>query len=327
MDKVKLGVIGTGFIGEIHLQGLLQIPQVESISLCENNPVRLKEVGEKYNISSLYTDANEMFAAQSLDGVIVATPDEFHRLPVEQAAAAGVNILVEKPIATTIHDAEAIMSAVEKANVKLQIGFTLRYSPIFQRFHQRKETGWFGDLTMGFTRRACPVWEAKRLNGRCSVNDYLGIHDVDLLLWFFGPAVKEVYATRGDFLLYEELGVADYYWTIIKWENGATATVYVTWAMPNGTPNYVETELLLTGTKSAAHYDWKGQVVRYMDMEKTINDDVFPNMIRLQAEGFIDAILNDRPPSPNGQDGINALRIIQAAEESAKSGKPVPIKL
>jgi predicted dehydrogenase len=62
-------------------------------------------------------------------------------------------------------------------------------------------------------------------------------------------------------------------------------------------------------------------------MEKTMNDDVFPNMIRLQAEGFIDAILNDRPPTPSGQDGINALRVIMAAEESAQSGMPVPIKL
>ena len=327
MKTIKIGVIGAGFIGEIHLQSLLEIPQVESVAVCERDPGRLQAVGEKYGLQALYTDLDEMLAAEKLDAVVIATPDELHREPAEKAAAAGAHILLEKPIATTVQDGEAIIAAAKAAGVKLQIGFTLRFSPVFRRFRQRQEAGWFGDVTMAYARRACPMSEARRLNGRCSVNEYLGIHDVDLLLWLLGPGLKEVYATRGDFKLNEELGVADYYWNFLKWENGVNAAVYVTWAMPDGTPNYVETELMLTGTESVAHYDWKGQVVRLIDDKKQTYDDVFPNMIRLQAEGFIDAIFSDREPSPNGQDGLNALRVIMAAEESAGSGRPVPITL
>ena len=327
MDRARLGVIGTGFIGEIHLRALLELREVELAAICDADASRLRSIGEQYGIAQRYQDAAQMLDQQDLDGVIIATPDDAHRGPVEVAANAGVDILLEKPIATTLADAQAIVDMVEDAGVKLQIGFTLRYSPSFQDFHRRLEEGWFGTLTTGHTRRACPVREARRLGGRVTANQYLGIHDIDLLLWFFGPGLKQVYAHRGDFLVYSEIGVADYYWTFLTWENGASAAVYATWAVPDGTPNYVETELLLNGTRAAAHFDWKGQVVRLFDEDSFVTQEAFPNIYQIQDQAFVDAITQDRTPTPDGTDGINALRVILAAEESAQTGMPVSIDL
>lgn len=147
------------------------------------------------------------------------------------------------------------------------------------------------------------------------------------MLWFFGQELTEVYAVRGEFDLFNELGVADYYWTTLQWKSGAIATIYASWAMPDGTPNYVETELLLSGSKAAAHFDWRGQVVRLFDEHSFCTQEVFPNIYLLQDQAFVQAIINDTRPFPSGEDGLNALKVVEAAELSATKGTPIQIQL
>ena len=328
MRKARIGIVGTGLIGEVHIQAFQKHPLCELVAVCDMNESRLQEMKMKYAIPEVYTNQAEMHEKCPLDGVIIATPDQFHREPTLLAAAAGVDILLEKPIATTIEDAEAIIQAVTAANVKLMLGMTLRYIPEYAHVQQQFLTGALGLPINAYSRRAVRKSEGYRLNGRCSVNEYLGVHDIDFLLSIFGREVDHVYATRGNFEIFDKLGVADYYWNIIKWKNGATAALQVTWNEPEGNKNLLEMECYVNGTNGSAHVILGGQQLNVAtDQQCDYPELTLDNGYHIEADHFIKCILSDEQPYAGGQAGLDTLKIMIALEQSSKEGLPVQVNL
>lgn len=328
MKKVRIGIIGTGLIGEVHIQAFQKHPLCEVVAICDMNETRLREMQATYGIPEVYTNQSEMHEKCPLDGVVVATPDQFHREPAKLAAAAGVAILLEKPIATTIEDAEAIIEAVTAANVKMMLGMTLRYIPEYVHIQQQFQKGELGLPINAYTRRAVRKSEGYRINGRCSVNEYLGVHDIDFLLSIFGREVDNVYSTSGKFEFFDKFGVADYYWNIIKWKNGATAALQVTWNEPEGSKNLLEQECYVNGTQGSAHVNLTGQQLNvatntHCDYPELTLD----NGYNIEADHFIKCILSDEQPYAGGQAGLDALKIMIALEQSSKEGLPVQVNL
>ena len=135
--KMKIGIVGVGYIGEVHISSFQAHPLCELVAICDLDEKRLGEMQKKYGVPRIYTDQVEMQSKEDLDGIVVATPDEYHRKPVELAAAAKLPIMLEKPIATTLEDAEAIIKAVEDANVVMMLGFTLRWIPQYVEIHNQ----------------------------------------------------------------------------------------------------------------------------------------------------------------------------------------------
>lgn len=328
MRKARIGIVGTGLIGEVHIQAFQKHPLCELVAVCDMNVSRLQEMKMKYEIPEVYTNQAEMHEKCPLDGVIIATPDQFHREPALLAAAAGVDILLEKPIATTIEDAEAIIEAVTAANVKLMLGMTLRYIPEYAHVQQQFLTGALGIPINAYSRRAVRKSEGHRLNGRCSVNEYLGVHDIDFLLSIFGREVDNVYATRGNFEIFDKLGVADYYWNIIKWKNGATAALQVTWNEPEANKNLLEMECYVNGTNGSAHVILGGQQLNVAtDTDCDYPELTLDNGYHIEADHFIKCILSDEQPYAGGQAGLDTLKIMIALEQSSKEGLPVQVNL
>ena len=180
--KIKIGIVGVGYIGTVHISSYQAHPLCEVVAICDVNEKLLKEMQTKFNVPRAYTNQQEMQEKEELDGIVIATPDEYHRKPVEVAAAAGLPIMLEKPIATNMVDAEAIVKAAEDAKVMIMLGFTLRWIPQYGEMHNQVAAGTLGQITNAFARRACRLSEGRRLYGRCSVNQYLAVHDMDFLL-------------------------------------------------------------------------------------------------------------------------------------------------
>ncbi len=328
MKKVQIGIVGAGLIGETHIKAFQLNPLCEVAAICDPNQARLDEMKTLYGIPQAYTSQQAMHAACALDGVVIATPDNAHLEPVKLAAAAGVHILLEKPIATTREDALAIIQATRQAGVKLMLGMTLRYMPTYVHIQEQFSNGVLGEPINAFTKRVAKKSEAHRLNGRCSVNAYLGVHDIDFLLSIFGREVDTVYATRGDFEIYDSLGVADYYWNVLKWKNGATAVAQVTWNEPEGYKNLIEMECNINGTKGSAQLKLAGQQLAistdtYADRPELSLDSGYP----IEADHFIKCIVSDAMPHAGGQEGLDALTILLAAEQSIDEGRPVRVEL
>jgi predicted dehydrogenase len=329
-EKVRVGVIGVGYMGEVHVIGQLGSNRAEVVAISDLNLERLQTLQATYGIPRVYTDYREMLAQEDLDGVVVATPDELHRAPVEAVAAAGKHLLLEKPIATNMADAEAIVRVVEQAGIRAVMGFSLRYAPDYIAVQQRFASGELGVPTTAFMKRACRIEEARRLYGRCSVNDYLAVHDIDYLLWVIGKDVESIYTVKSDFRVQEEFGTADSYWNTIKWRNGAIASVLVTWGMPAGHPMDVDHEALLIGTKGSAQITLSpgGQMVHMATDERFFLPEVFgiPGHLR-EAAHFADVIHGEAQPIATLHDGLDAYKMIAAGDESIRTGRPVAVSL
>ena len=124
MRKTGFGVIGTGIVGGAwHAHVYHHMPKSELVAVCDLNGERAREIADRYGVQHVYTDYRELLARDDIAAVSIATPDFAHRDIAVAAARAGKHILVEKPLATTVEDAEAILAAVDEAGVKLMVDF------------------------------------------------------------------------------------------------------------------------------------------------------------------------------------------------------------
>ena len=327
LEKVRLAVVGAGFMGEAHIQAIIACSDAALVAVCDSSPERLADLCQRYQVARGYRDYLELFRQEELDGVVIATPDHLHLAPVEAAAASRVHVLLEKPIATTLKDADRILQVVKETGITLQLGFTLRHDPSMLALHAQIQEGVIGQPTQLYAKRQCRVSEGRRLGHRVNALEYLGIHDIDLALWYLGTDLAQVYATSGTFVL-ADLNTPDYYWTVLKWHSGATAVIHSSWAMSNSYPKYVEASLELFGTEGAVFVQSPG------DLFLTCNDQgcdySAPGRavkLRDQISRFVDAICHGTEPVVRGADGWNALRVVKAAEESILVGRPVPVDL
>lgn len=335
MDRVRLAVIGSGYIGEVHLRALRSNAHADIRAVVDPDEARLRYVQGTYGVPHIYTNMRDMLESEELDGVVIATPDHLHRESVELAAAAGLHILLEKPIATNLADAEQIIEVSRKHNVKLMLAFILRFVLPYRQLHQKVIEGEIGYLTMAFAKRLVRRAEARRIAGRCTVNEYLSVHDVDTILWNMGTDVDSVYASCGEFVLKEQgLDTPDYYWTMIRYRNGATAVNLSHWAMPDAFPARPESELLVTGTKGNLHLHLDGKQFQFSTNDHFEYPDVSygfraedAGAFRLEGEHFTDCIRSNSQPIVSGIDGLNTLRIVLAAERSIHKDGPVRVDL
>jgi predicted dehydrogenase len=328
-DKARIGIIGVGFIGEAHIQGCQRSKQADVVAIADVNEELLRERQGTYQIPKSYSDYHKMLESEKLDGVIIATPDEWHRAPVEAVAAAGLPMLLEKPIATTSEDAAAIVGAVEKANVQVVMGFSLFFISNYVALKHRFDSGDLGVPRVATTRRACTVDEALRLKGRCTVNDYLAVHDFAYLLWLFGTDVESIYTTKVDSRVYEELETPDHYLNLLKWKDGAAASVFVTWGMPKGYPGYVQQEAWVLGSKGAGHVNLSGQQTQF-SVDGRVEEPESPVwMYTFAAEcgHFAEVALGRAQSICPLEFGLNAYKLIAAANESLSTEQAAKIAL
>lgn len=325
---ISIGVVGVGKLGEVHIQSLLRHPLARVVAICDTNTERLRHIQEQYGIPAIYTDQRQMHEQESLDGVVIATPDEYHREPVLLAAEAGVDIFLEKPLATTLADADAILDATAKANVKLMLGFTLRWVGAYADIRDRATRGDFGQLTNVYARRSVPYYEARRLYGRCTVNDYLAVHDLDMILWTFGRDVESIYTTAGRFVLQRDLKTPDFYWNVVRFKSGATAVVHANWSQQDSYPNFLDAEFVVYGERGSAALTLTGSQLRITSGDSFVLPDTnLYGVYEAEIASFIECILLDKAPLVGGQEGLDTLKIILAAAESEATGVPVRLQL
>ena len=199
IPKVRVGVIGTGRIGTLHIEHIAQdIPEAELVALCSLDRPSMETLAKRFNVAQTTNDYTELLADPQIDAVLVTSATNTHVEISQAAAKAGKHIFCEKPIALDLEQIDETLAIVEKAGVKFQVGFNRRFDASFMRVHEAVASGEIGDPhIMRITSRdpAPPLIEYIKVSGGIFLD--MTIHDFDMARYLIGDEVEEIYATGG----------------------------------------------------------------------------------------------------------------------------------
>ncbi|MCJ7733274.1 MAG: Gfo/Idh/MocA family oxidoreductase, partial [Anaerolineales bacterium] len=231
MKDITFAIIGSGFMGDVLARVSHELPYVHCVASADIDMSRANKMVESYGGKS-YTDFNEMLEKESPDAVIVATPEFTHREAVVAAAQKGCHIFVEKPFATSLEDADAMIKACAEARVKLMTGHILRFETNYAMIQSAIQEGSIGRFLSAYARRNATISEARRLHGRVSPITYIAVHDIDLMLWYHPSPIKSVYARALKGRVWDEFQTYDCAWITIEFADGALGIQEVGWCLP-----------------------------------------------------------------------------------------------
>ena len=222
---MKIAVIGTGSMGKNHVRVLKNIPEVNEIIISDINRKILEDTSKRFGISKIYQDHIEMLKKEKPDGVIVATPPGSHKENVLDVIDAGINVLVEKPIAHTIGDAEEMIKAAEKKGVIFTVGHIERFNPVVTKIKDFIDNGGLSNIYLINTRRVGPF--PKRLLGKVEgVLIDLAVHDFDIIN-YLGGKIKNIQSQ-----IIRRRKQEIYVKTLLDLENDIKASCEFSWITP-----------------------------------------------------------------------------------------------
>jgi len=267
---------------------------------------------------------------QNLDAVIVCAENAKHAPLVTQAAGKVKAILCEKPIATTLEDAQRMIDSCAATKTKLQIAFPVRFSPTIQWLKNLLDRGDLGQIyalqTTNHGSMPGNWFIDKSLAGGGAVIDHT-VHVIDLLRWFWNTEVVEVYAEIGDSLLHPGLGIDDAGLLSFKLANGVYGTLDTSWSRPASYTTWGDVKIEVTAEKGVIYVDAFRQhlAVSSNKAGKTRWNTWGSDMDQGLVDNFIGMIRSDHAPFISGNDGLRALEVALAAYESARTGQPVSL--
>ena len=332
MRPIRVAVIGAGYMGERHARIYAGLPDVELVAVCDVREAAARELAARTGASA-YTDFRALLRRDDLDAVSVCTPDALHREPCELATQAGRHVLVEKPIATTVADAESMVDAAARAGVVLLVGHCLRFDPRYDQARQAVERGELGRIQTVYTRRANTVAAQDRLGGRCSLPLFLGVHDYDVMRWLTGSEVERITAESKWGLLREQgFPVEDANCALLRFASGTLGVAELSWILPRGFPASGDHRLDVVGSGGSLSIATLETGLRRADGQRAVQVDTASapsvqghpgGMFYFELRHFVDCVRGRATPALTPRDAVQALRIALAVERAAATGMPV----
>ena len=320
MKSLNLGVMGLGAIGQKHCSALAKIERANICAVADVNEKVLASTAAQYKATP-YIDVKRMLAQPDLDAVIVATPDQLHRDACVWAAQSGKHILVEKPLATSLEDAEAIIHATDAAGVKLMVGFSLRFALHYMHVKKVVSDGTLGDLVSIFARRLNVISQPERLKGRVGVLMFLGTHDFDAMRWIVNSEPVSIFA-QASTSVPSAYPIENETFSIIRFANGVVGCAQIGWYLPDQHPAGRDFKLDLSGSKGSLNLDQMRQGIEIYTQGGAKFPSISAGLVD-EDRAFVDCVLDDKPMPATGKDGLMALRMVLAALKSIETGQPV----
>ena len=273
----KYAVIGYGFIGRRHVDTLKAFDASDCVAVCDTNPKRLREVKERYPDMRVYASAEELFAGESLDGVIIAANNVAHKGLTILAASHGCNILCEKPAALTVAEFDEMMEAVNKAGVSFTVHQQRRFDKDFNTVKACYDQGLVGDIytiqsaLYGYNGNMHD-WHVYKAEGGGMLYDW-GVHLIDQILYMVKGRLKTVYADVRNVINKE---VDDYFKILLRFENNVTAEIELGTYFLSDKPNWFERHWFVGGNKGSMNvnkFDPEGAIVRTTRLLENVAED------------------------------------------------------
>lgn len=332
MKRLRIGLIGAGRMGQVFAHTLaFTVPQAELMAVADAGGQTAREVAARFGLPAAYDDYRRMLAGEDLAAVVVASPTHTHVEIIKAAAACGLHVFSEKPLALDLAGCSEAIAAASAAGVKLQVGFMRRFDPAYKMAKEKIAAGVIGEPVMFKSTGRDPYRTSLEFARRESSGGLIldmGIHDFDLARWLLGVEVERV-SSEGGCLVYPELqevGDIDNAIINLKFANGALGNVDLS---RNAVYGYdIRTEVL--GSDGALQIGRLQQTATLVLTRQGVTHDTLPYFMERFGEAyaaeirdFVACVLEDRPPAVSGEDARAAAAIGLAATRSLDEGRPV----
>lgn len=315
MKKLGVAVIGTGFWGKNHARVYKELAETELIAICDIDPQRAKNVADQFGAKP-YTSTTKMLKDTNIDAVSVCTWSTALAKEAAKAAEAGKHVLVEKPMAANVKQAENLLKKAEKAGVHLTVGFLMRFIPGLQRMKKAVEDKTIGELVCASGKRVSQ-WP-ERIGDVGVVKD-TAIHDIDAMLHLFNEDPIAVYAKTGSM---RHKRFEDYAQIMISFKGAKSAFIESNWLTP-----YKTRVLIVTGSEAIMTLDYITQELTVENAKETTKPRyAMQEPLKLELQHFANCIMKKEKPIITGLDGLKALRIAESALKSSATGRIIELK-
>eukprot|EP00544_Gedaniella_sp_CCMP2646_P006052 CAMPEP_0202494366 /NCGR_PEP_ID=MMETSP1361-20130828/11208_1 /ASSEMBLY_ACC=CAM_ASM_000849 /TAXON_ID=210615 /ORGANISM="Staurosira complex sp., Strain CCMP2646" /LENGTH=441 /DNA_ID=CAMNT_0049124823 /DNA_START=68 /DNA_END=1393 /DNA_ORIENTATION=- len=337
IKDVKVGVIGCGRIGLVHLEAITKAPGVTPVIVSNPTVSKAEKAAQQYNVKKFTSDAMDVITDPEVDAVWICSPSQYHADQIKACAANGKDVFCEKPIATDLAETVEAINACNEAGVKLMIGLQRRFDSNFMRVRESVVKGEVGDpiiIKLCSRDPAPPPYEYVKGGGGIFAD--MAVHDLDMTRFLAGKDPIDILAvgsTHIDMSI-ENLPGSEKYDTascIVRYPGGVQAMVDVC-------------------RQSSYGYDQRAEVLGTMGMIQT--DNVYPNTAKIykshftgnadmpydfflsryneayvtETIAFCESLVNDTPVPCTGEDGLVALVMALAADKSAEEGRWVSFR-
>jgi len=315
MKKLGVAVIGAGFWGKNQARVFKELKETELLAVCDMNAEKARDVAKQFGVKP-YTKTGRMLRRKDIEAVSVCTWSTDLAKEALKALKAGKHVLVEKPMATNVKQAEKMLEMAEEMGLHLTVGFLMRFIPGIQQIKKATENKTIGELVCATAKR---VSEWPERVGDVGVVKDLAIHDIDVMRYLFKEDPIAVYAKTGSM---RHKKFEDYAQIMLTFEGGKSAFIESNWLTP-----YKTRILMVTGSKAIMKLDYITQELIIEDAKETVQPrHPWQEPLKLELQHFVNCVLKKEKPLITAMDGLKALQIAEAALKSSAIGKVVKLK-
>ncbi len=328
MKKLKVGILSFAHShARSYLKELLTLPEVEVVGIADEVYSRVEEIVRQTGIP-YFSDYRDLLGSEA-DAIIICSENARHAEHVIATAQAGKHALCEKPLGLSVGEMEQMIAACDDNNVQLMTAFPCRFLAAIIRAKEVVDRGEIGEIIAikGRNRGIAPGgWFVDRkLSGGGALMDHT-VHIMDLMNWFTGSRVEQVYAYSAT-IFHQELEVDDVGLIHVNFASGVFGVIDASWSRPKSFPTWGDVALEIIGTQGTISVDGLAQINEIYSDEAGKGQWRFwgDSMDHYMVQSFVQALLIGRPVPVTGLDGLRSTEVALAGYTSARQGQPIRI--
>ena len=340
--RIGVGVIGTGWIGEIRARVCAEHPLVESLHLAEIDPARLARVAKATGARTAAADYHDLLARPDVDLVFVSTTPETTHYPITRACLlARKHTFLEKPMGLELKEADEMMALAREAGVKLTIGYTQRFNPKYAYVKQCLATARSGRPVTAMVSRNVSRSLGNKIGGRsaCRRRSWRRPTTSTSSCGAWKASGRPASTPQSVYRIMEQAhGVPDCTWIVVTMEDGTAFTIGAGWALPPGYPHFSTATIEFVATEGAlliddSHRDivlntmQKGMVLPLSTMPGEQVAHVYQGPMQAETIHFLEAVALDRPVLVTPEQARQVMEVTLAADLSAERNQPISLPL
>jgi predicted dehydrogenase len=341
MSTINVGLIGSGFVADLHAAAFRLVPDAEVIAVASPTPGKARRFASQRGIGQAFENYRDLLALKEISLVSLALPNDLHCQATLDAARAGKHVLCEKPLCRTLEEADRMIEACRKAGVLLLYAEELCFAPKYVRAQQLAREGALGRvfLVKQSEEHGGPhepwFWDVNRSGGGVLLD--MGCHSIEFARWVFGkPAVKSVTAQLGRYVHQDRSQGEDHSFCLVEYEGNRIGLAENSWAKQGGVDDRCEiygaagfTRADLLRGSSLLTYSEPGygyaveKAATTRGYTFTMFEEIWNYGFPQEMLHFVRCVQGKETPLESGEDGREVLKIICAAYESAGAGRRI----